>query len=94
MFMPRSRKFRRLFLVLFVLIAVFQLTGVEEAFCDDSFEEAACSDCLTCPGHYFTAAGTVPTQPQLRSASFSAGFRVLLPEELHSAFLRPPIALR
>ncbi len=87
------RKASRFLFFVFALIACFQLSGLEEAFCDDSAMEVGCQECVTCAGHQFTGI----THPiSLPSITFSGcaflnySFQPI--ENPPLLLLRPPIA--
>jgi len=87
------RKVLQLLFCVFALIACFQLTGVGEAFCEDSAVEAGCQDCATCVGHQFAGIADSVSLPSIDFSGYvflNYSFQPI--ENPPLSILRPPIA--
>jgi hypothetical protein len=87
-------KTTRIPLILLVLLTCFQLTGLEEAFCEDSAAETGCEQCATCAGHSYTTLPGRIFSPSIVLAGYSTLDHFLrVTEQPPFSLLRPPIVL-
>ncbi len=89
-----EKKIVRFLFCVVALIACVQLSGLEEAFCEDSATEAGCQECMTCAGHLFTEFSKPALLPSIVPISHVFQIDPFWPKHRSPlSLLRPPIAL-